>query len=271
VKSPFAIHDPKTLVLYMSQELNRRLAKKVAVVTGASSGVGRSIALALAAEGADLALLGRRMSLLEAVQKECGSHGVRTAGYSVDLLKEEEVKEVSKRVLGNFAGIDILVHSAGVIVLSSVAAASLNDFELQYRCNVIAPFALTQLFLPALAERQGHIVFINSTAGLVAAAGLSQYSATKHALKAFADGLREEINPRGIRVLSVYLGRTATPMQAAVHHSEGKAYVPEQLIQPDQVASVIVCALTLGPEAEITDLRIRPTAKPGTSASAGKT
>jgi short-subunit dehydrogenase len=248
----------------MPQDLNRRLAKKVAVVTGASSGVGRSVALALAAEGVDLALLGRRTSLLDAVQQECGSYGVKTAGYSVDLLKEEEIEKVSKQVLSDFAGVDILVHSAGVIVLANVAAASLDDFELQYRCNVSAPFTLTQLFLPTLTKRRGHVVFINSTAGLIAAAGLSQYAASKHALKAFADSLREEVNPSGVRVLSVYLGRTATPMQAAVHHSEGKVYVPEHLIQPDQVSSVIICALTLGPEAEITDLRIRPTAKPGT-------
>jgi short-subunit dehydrogenase len=160
--------------------------------------------------------------------------------------------------------VDILVHSAGVIVLSNVATASLSDFEFQYRCNVLAPFAVTQLFLQTLAERQGHIVFINSTAGLIAPAGLSQYSATKHALKAFADSLREEINPCGVRVLSVYLGRTATPMQAAVHNWESKPYAPEQLIQPDQVASVVVCALSLGPEAEIMDVRIRPAAKPGT-------
>ncbi len=207
----------------MCLELNRQLSQKVAVVTGASSGVGRSIALALAAQGADLALLGRRMSLLEVVKQECNDHGVRVACYRVDLLKEKEMEEAREQVLSNFAGVDILVHSAGMIVLSNFAKASLKDFVLQHRCNVLAPFALTQLFLATLTERQGHIVFINSTAGLVGAPRVSQYSATKHALRALADSLRDEVNPEGVKVLSVYLGRTATPMQAQVHQWEGKS------------------------------------------------
>jgi short-subunit dehydrogenase len=247
----------------MSQEFYKRLLKKVAVVTGASSGVGRSIALALAAEGVDLALLGRRMTILDTVKKECGEHGVRVACFEVDLLNEKELEAVKEQVLSDFAAVDILIHSAGVIVLSNVAAASWQDFDLQHRCNVLAPFALTQLFLSTLTERQGHVVFVNSTAGLNAVAGISQYSATKHALKGFADSLREEVNPSGVRVLSVYLGRTATPMQIEVHRREGKTYAPEQLIQPEQVASVILCALLLGPEAEVTDVKIRPAKKPG--------
>jgi short-subunit dehydrogenase len=246
----------------MPRELIKPLLKKVAVVTGASSGVGRSIALALAAEGVDLALLGRKMSLLDAVKRECSEHGVKVESFGVDLLVEKEMEEVKDRLLSTFVGVDILVHSAGMIVLSKVAAAAAKDFELQFRCNVLAPFVLTQFFLPSLIDRKGDIVFINSTAGLVAAAGLSQYSATKHALKAFADSLRDEVNPRGVRVLSLYLGRTATPMQAAVHDWENKRYAPEQLIQPDQVAAVLICALSLGPEAEIMDVRIRPAMKP---------
>jgi NADP-dependent 3-hydroxy acid dehydrogenase YdfG len=80
-----------------------------------------------------------------------------------------------------------------------------------------------------------------------------------------ADSLREEVNAQGVRVLSVFLGRTATPMQAKVHQWEGKSYTPERLIQPEQVASVVLGALVLGPEAEITDIRICPTINPGTA------
>jgi short-subunit dehydrogenase len=98
--------------------------------------------------------------------------------------------------------------------------------------------------------------------GLAAAAGVSQYSATKHALKALADSLREELNGVGVRVLSVYLGRTATPMQAQLSMEEGLEYHPERLIQPSQVAASVVGALALGREAEVTDIRIRPMLKP---------
>jgi NADP-dependent 3-hydroxy acid dehydrogenase YdfG len=248
----------------MSQVQNKKLHQQVAVVTGASSGVGSGIALALAAEGADLALLGRSTSRLRAVAKKCLAFGSRAVCYRVNLLRPPEIEKVKEQIAKDFKDVDILIHSAGVIVRSNVASASLSDFDWQQRCNVFAPFTLTQLFLPALTRKKGHIVFINSTVGLAGAAGLSQYSATKHALKAFADSLRDEVNSQGVRVLSVYLGRTATPMQANVHKWEGKTYLPEQLIQPEQVAAVVIGALTLGPEAEITEVRIRPGIKPVT-------
>jgi NADP-dependent 3-hydroxy acid dehydrogenase YdfG len=247
----------------MSSKLNKRLYKKVAVVTGATSGVGRAIAFALAKEGTDLALLGRRTILLRSVAKECAELGSRVVTYSLDLLNETNIRNVKELVTKDFRGVDILVHSAGVIALANVAKASLIDFEVQQRCNVVAPFALTQLFLPTLIEKRGYVVFINSTAGLVGAAGVAQYCATKHALKGLADSLREEVNTNGVRVLSVYLGRTATPMQARVHEMEGRKYEPEYLIQPEQAASVVIGALTIGPQAEVTEVRIRPTMKPG--------
>jgi short-subunit dehydrogenase len=239
-----------------------RLRGKIAVVTGATGGVGRSIALALAGEGVDVALLGRRTGFLRAVARECAAAGAKAIPYTIDLLKDRGVHSLKQKVIRDFGGVDILIHSAGVIVRSDIAAASLSDFDRQYRCNVRAPFALTQLFLPSLIRRQGQIAFINSTAGLAAAAGISQYSATKHALKALADSFREELNPLGVRVLSLYLGRTATPMQARVCAQEGLDYHPERLIQPSQVAESVVAALGLGREAEVMDIRIRPMLKP---------
>jgi NADP-dependent 3-hydroxy acid dehydrogenase YdfG len=91
---------------------------------------------------------------------------------------------------------------------------------------------------------------------------VAQYSATKHALKAIADSLREEVNAEGVRVVSVYPGRTATPMQAEVHELEGKPYKPERLMQPADVAEVVLTALTLPRTTEVTDLMVRPMAKP---------
>lgn len=238
------------------------LQGKTAVVTGASSGVGRSIATALSRAGVRVALLGRRVEVLRAVARECTASGSPAVPYTIDLLKDRDIRELKQKIHRDFGGVDILVHSAGIIVHSSFAAASLSDFDRQYRCNVRAPFALTQLFLPSLSHRQGQIVFINSTVGLAAAAGVSQYSATKHALKALADSFREELNGVGVRVLSVYLGRTATPMQAKLCIEEGLEYHPERLIQPSQVAESVVGALALGREAEVMDIRIRPMLKP---------
>jgi NADP-dependent 3-hydroxy acid dehydrogenase YdfG len=104
-------------------------------------------------------------------------------------------------------------------------------------------------------------VFINSSVGLNARAKVSQYAATKHALKAIADSLREEVNAAGVRVISIYPGRTASPMQAMIYQLEERVYQPEQLIQPEEIATVITTVLGLPKGAEVTDINIRPAKK----------
>jgi NADP-dependent 3-hydroxy acid dehydrogenase YdfG len=239
-----------------------RLQHKVAVVTGASSGIGRSIATGLAGEGVDVALLARKTERLKDVAHECIQLDAKARIYEIDLLDDTRFGPLITQISEDFGGIDILVHSAGMFAAGNVADATLRDFDLLYQCNLRAPFALTQLFLPVLRERQGQIVFINSTAGFMAAAGVSQYAAMKHALKGFADSLREEVNPLGVRVISVFPGRTATAMQAKVHELEGKDYQAGELIQPGQVADAVIGALVMGREAEVTEIRLRPMLKP---------
>ena len=157
------------------------------------------------------------------------------------------------------ATVDILVHCADVVRESPMAEARIEDLDLQYKTNVRAPYLLTQSFLPLLARARGQIVFINSSVALTAKRReIGQYGATKHALRAIADSLREEVNPKGIRVLSVYVGRTATPRQKALHHSSGRPYRPEKLLQPNDLASVVVQALSLPKTAEVTEISIRP-------------
>jgi short-subunit dehydrogenase len=112
-----------------------------------------------------------------------------------------------------------------------------------------------------IQESRGQIVIMNSTAGLEARARVGQYAATKHALKALADSLREEVNSAGIRVLSLYLGRTATAMQEKIFQAEGRSYIPENLLQPEDVAALLVALLRLPRTAEVTDVRIRPAIK----------
>lgn len=232
---------------------------QVAVVTGATSGVGKAIALALAGQGVSLALVGRNLDGLKKVAAESSAPPAKIRCYQADLTNDGEVSGFVGELLADFGAIHLLVHSAGVFAMGNLETAPLADFDLQYRCNVRAPYALTQLLLPRLIEKQGQIVFINSTAGLSAGSGVSQYAATKHALKAVADSLRQEVNPRGVRVLSVYLGRTATPMQEAICKQEGRSYDPACFIQPADVAASVIHSLRLPPTAEIIDLTIRPT------------
>jgi NAD(P)-dependent dehydrogenase (short-subunit alcohol dehydrogenase family) len=140
--------------------------------------------------------------------------------------------------------------------------ARVEDLDAQYAINVRAPYILTKSLLPFIKSNQGQIVFVNSSAGLSAKRPeVGQYAATKHALKAIADSLREEVNPSGIRVLSIYLGRTATPMQEALYRKEGKDYHPGSLIQPHDVACAVVQALMLPVTVEVTEVSLRPMLK----------
>ncbi len=231
---------------------------RTVVVTGASSGIGRAIALELAQEEAFLHLVGRSVDTLQEVARQARSWGGEADVHEADLDDDAQMDAFVEQLQREVKAVDILVHSAGVVVLAPVAEADIADLDHQYRVNLRAPFRLTQKLLPMLRVAKGQIVFINSGAGLNANPNWSQYAASKHGLKALADSLRAEVKPDGVRVMSVYPGRTASPMQQKVHEMEGKAYDPSRFVQPDDVAAQVVSALALPPNAEVPDVSIRP-------------
>jgi len=237
------------------------LKNQIAIITGASSGIGKAVTLGLAAEGVKTCLLGRKLETLEFVAKLARKFTPQPLCYQVDLTADKEVRKIADLIQRDIGHVDILVHSAGVIFFGRLESATIEDFDRQYRTNVRAPYALTQALLPLLRSRKGQIVFINSSAGLNAGANVGQYAATKHALKAVADSLRHEVNAEGLRVLTIYPGRTASPMQESVFKMEGREYRPELLMQPDDVASVVINALALPRSAEVTDINVRPLTK----------
>jgi NAD(P)-dependent dehydrogenase (short-subunit alcohol dehydrogenase family) len=236
------------------------LGGRVALVTGASSGIGRAITLELARQGAELYVVGRDQARLDGTVAAAQEFS-EVRGFRIDLTVGASLEPLLRH-LERDARLDILIHSAGVMYCDPVERASIEEFDRQYDTNVRAPYMLTQHLLPLLTAARGQIVFMNSSAGLTAKRPeLGQYSATKHALRAIADSLREEVNPRGIRVLTVYLGRTATPMQEGRYRQEGRIYHPETLLQPEDVASMVVGALMLPDTAEVTDISMRPKRK----------
>lgn len=237
------------------------LGQHVAVVAGATSDVGRAICLGLAAEGAQLCLLGRDTSTLEELAKSVRGLTETVFTCTVDLTSDASVGEVAARLRRDPGRVDVLVHSAGVFEMGPHGSAAVDDLDRQYRTNVRGPYLLTQALLPLLRPRRGQIVFLNSTVGLEARAGVGQYASTQHALRAIADALRAEVNPDGVRVLSVYLGRAASARQARIFRLEGRPYAPELLIQPDNVAEMVLAALRLPRTAEVTEIRMRPLVK----------
>lgn len=181
--------------------------------------------------------------------------------YQVDFASEQDFSCLMRQLEQELEYVDVLVHAAGDIVLGDMKSLTIDDFDRQYKINLRAPYLLTQKLLPQIRARRGQVVFINSSVGVHARANVGQYAATKHALKAVADSLRDEVNSDGVRVLSIFAGRTATSMQEAIHRLENKAYDPQLLLQPEDIASVVINALTLPRTAEVTDIHIRPLAK----------
>jgi short-subunit dehydrogenase len=239
----------------------RALENQVAVVTGASRGIGKALALGLAAQGAVLCLVGRSMQTLQKIAGEAKSKAPQIFCYRADLSVESEIQELIVGIKRDVKFVDILIHSAGVIWLGPLETADVAQMDGHYKVNLRAPYVLTQGLLPSLKSRQGQILFVNSSAGLAARANVGQYAATKHALKAVADSLREEVNPAGVRVLSLFLGRTASPMQAHLHEIEHKKYSPELLMQPEDVAAFAIHTLTLPRSVEVTEISMRPLVK----------
>jgi NADP-dependent 3-hydroxy acid dehydrogenase YdfG len=239
---------------------------KNALVTGASGAIGGAVARALLDEGYRVFALGRDADRLQALSTPRTD---RLVALAVDLDRPEATQQIAVAVSQPDAGLDLLVHAAGVYGLATWAEGAEDDPAIlaqQLRSHVENPWRLTRDLLPALERARGEVVFVNSSAGVSGAppaAGLGPYAAAKAAERALADSLRQEVNPAGIRVLSIYPGRTAGRIQEALHAAEGRTYRPEALVQPADVAAAILAAIRLPRTAEITDLHLRPFQPPG--------
>ncbi|MFE2412918.1 SDR family oxidoreductase [Kitasatospora sp. NPDC059408] len=223
------------------------------LITGAGSGIGAVLAGRLAERGDDLWLLAR--DARRAAELRERFPGARTLvgdlGDPAKLAWALGHQELPVEL-------DSLLHIAGVVELGPVGDLPVKVWNDTLGVNLVAPAELTRLLLPSLRLAKGHVVFVNSGAGLRAGAEWAAYAASKHGLKALADALREEEHAGGVRVTSVYPGRTATAMQVKVHQQEGRSYDAGRWIEPESVARAVLAALDASRDAEITDITVRP-------------
>ena len=228
-----------------------------AVITGASSGIGRAMAVALAAKGFLCTLISLQVEKLAGTARMLAtSSRILAVDFCDTALTEQVAAQISM-----MPRIDVLVHCAGVLSTGPVMEVSSAELARVHAVNFLGPCRLTRAALPALERSRGQIVFMNSSAAVRPSPGLSSYASSKAALAAYSSVLRDEVNALGIRVLSVFPGRTATPMQAAMFRAEGRDYHPEHLLQPEDVAAMVMGTLELPRTAEVTDLHIRPMKK----------
>ncbi|WP_394614819.1 SDR family oxidoreductase [Lentzea sp. JNUCC 0626] len=218
--------------------------RPVALVTGASSGIGSAIARSLAPTH-DVLLAGRDEDSLAVLAAELPG----SQPWPFDLTN------VASADLGPLSRLDVLVHSAGIALLGPLGEATSDDWRKTFDVNVFAVAELTNLVLPQLRAAGGHVVLINSGAGLAANPGWGVYAASKFALRAYADALRGD-EPT-LRVTTVYPGRTATPMQQDVRRQEGGDYDPSKYIDPASVGRAVASAVLATPDAHITEINVR--------------
>lgn len=223
--------------------------RRTHLVTGAGSGIGACVARALLARGDQLVLLSRDEARARELEQE--HPGART--LVADLADVGSIAPLDLT-----GPLDSVVHAAGVVALGTLGELSAGDWRSQLDVNLLAPAELTRIALPALRAARGTVVFVNSGAGLRANPGWSAYAASKFGLRALADALRQEEAGHGVRVSSVYPGRTATPMQEQVHAQEGKEYDAQQWIRPETVADAVLHVLDLPRDATVPDVTVSP-------------
>ena len=217
-----------------------------AMITGASRGLGSAITAALAPTHT-LFLAGRPSSRLDALAEEFGA-----TTWPIDLADTDALPAVVEPIVE----LDALIHNAGVAYPGRVAESTVDEWRASMQVNVVGAVALTLALLPALRAAGGHVVFINSGAGINASPGLASYSASKFALRGFADSLRND--EPSLRVTSIHPGRIATVMQEGLIAYEGKDYDPSQFLSPESVAKVVADAVNVPPDADIHEVVVRP-------------
>lgn len=223
------------------------MSAPLALITGASKGIGTAVAHALGPTHR-LLLGGRDSDALDALAPSLPD----ATPWPVDITDIAAIAEATVAI----DTLDVLVHSAGVARLGSVAEASADAWRENFEVNVLAAVDLTRSLLPALRSSRGHVVLINSGAGHNARPGWGPYAASKFALRAFADVLRAE-EPE-LRVTSIYPGRTDTPMQRAIVADEERPYEPDEFLRPESVAAAVMTAVNATTDAHVTEVTIRP-------------
>jgi len=234
------------------------LKNKVAVVTGASDGIGKEISLKLAKDGARLALVSRNKEKLEEVVKECMGLGSPDArSYPCDLRNPEQIKQVVSQTMSDFGGIDVLINNAGIWQkVGQLEEASLEVIKDVIDTNLTGLVMMTSLVLPQLKNREeAAIVNISSHSGIEAKPGQSVYCASKWGVAGFTETLRADLKGTNIRVAGVYQGGTRTKLFEKANDPKN-AELFNKFTEPSDLAEVVVFMLSRPPKIWLHDVRV---------------
>jgi NADP-dependent 3-hydroxy acid dehydrogenase YdfG len=230
--------------------------KELAVVTGASRGIGKAIAFALADEGMDVIIFGRDVKALEKVQSGIKSKNVRCEYFSGDVGDEKFVHMSIKKIADVYGKIDHLVNNAGMGILKPLTEASLDEFKKQVNANMYGTFNFSRAVVEDMIKRKkGSIVNIVSLAGKNGFSGGTMYGATKHAVLGFTKSLMMEVREHNIRVAAICPGSVSTEFGTGHNRQKDAAKV----LASEDVAHAVLSIINLPVRALISEIDLRPT------------
>jgi 3-oxoacyl-[acyl-carrier protein] reductase len=231
----------------------KRLDGQVAIVTGASRGIGRAISMALHREGASVALAARGNDELESLAAEMRAHGGKAISLKVDLTNDDHVRMLVDEAVKTYGRIDIVVNNAGRGVFKPFADMGTADFDEMWKLNMRAPFVLTKTALPhMIKQKSGAIVNIASLAGKNSFINGTGYAATKWALRGWASSLMLEVREHNIRVVTLFPGSVDTTFSSMNKRGD-------KITQPEDVADAVVFAVTAPTRSMFSEIDVRPT------------
>jgi NADP-dependent 3-hydroxy acid dehydrogenase YdfG len=246
----------------------RKLEGKVVLVTGASSGIGKATALLLAEEGARVALVARDKAGLESVMRELNAQRAEAKALTADVSDESQIQTAVSETRHAFGRLDILVNSAGVMLLGPIVGANTEEWRRMLNINVLGLMYATHAAVPLMIEQGGgHVVNVSSIAGRVVwSAGGGVYQASKFAVTAFSESLRQEVSERKIRVTVIEPGIVATKLTQGIGDANARKraesyYASIQPLQAADIAAAIAYAVTQPPNVNVNELVVRPTAQ----------
>ncbi len=233
------------------------IKNKIALVTGASKGIGRETALALAREGAHIAISARSEELLQEVAGEIRAAGSKALVFPGDMSDEKTIAEFVEATIAEFGRLDILINNAGVGIFGPVAELSTEDWDTMFNLNMRGVFLMTRTCLPHLrAAGESVVVNVASLAGKNAFVGGGGYAATKHALLGFSRCLMLEERQHGLRVLAICPGSVNTPFN--IDRSPADDPRRRRIIQPEDVAATILHMIRMPQHTMISEIDMRP-------------
>jgi NADP-dependent 3-hydroxy acid dehydrogenase YdfG len=244
-------------------QYGQQLADDVAIVTGASSGIGEATAEALAAEGARVVLAARRVEELEALADRIESDGGEALVVPTDVTDEEDIDALVEATTDEYGQIDILVNNAGVMLLEPVERADRSNFRQMVEVNLLGLMNLTHAVLPVMQDQEaGHIVNVSSVAGREASANSSGYNATKFGVNAFTDAVRQEVSGEGIRTTIIEPGAVETELATHIPDEqviEQFAEMDLPMLSAGDIARSVVYATSQPQRVDVNEILIRPT------------